>query len=72
MCVLGVVSGQCWGVWGNHELSFRCINNEMSVRYSSGCAGRKLNVWVRNPRGPKIPAKIIVYISSQRQIVVAF
>lgn len=69
------VGGGEWtvlGSVGNPELGCRCIKSEMSVRYPSGCAGRKLNVWVRNPGGPKIHAKIIVYISSQRQIVVEF
>ena len=33
-----------WGVWGNNEIGFGCIKNEMSVRHSNGCAGRKLSL----------------------------
>lgn len=40
----GVESGQSWGVWGNNEIGFGCIKNEMSVRHSNGCAGRKLSL----------------------------
>lgn len=38
------VGGQSWGVWGNHELGFRYVKNEVSVGHPNGDAGRKVNM----------------------------